>query len=267
MEGRVLLAEGREAEVFLRADGSVLKLLREPDWVFRADREAAALAVLRAQGYPAPELLGRLTDDDGRPGLLLSRIDGDSLLAVLGRRPLAVFAAGRTMGLAHAAMHGCVAPAELPDLRDLLRERIDRAEPLPASHRAAVLALLDDLPGGDRLCHGDMHLGNILGSWKRPVVIDWGDASRGDPTADVARTVLLHRVGVLPPGSATLLRYLAPVGRGIIVARYQATYRRRRPVDAAAMTRWETVWAAARLAEPVPEEYPTLLRLLADRLG
>lgn len=266
MEGWVRLGEGREAEVFLRPDGSVVKLLREPDWAFRADREAVALVTLHAQGYPAPELLGRITDD-GRAGLVLSRIDGDSLLGVLGRRPLAVFAAGRTMGLAHVAMHDCQAPDDLPDVRDIVRERIDHAGLLSAAQRDRALAMLNELPGGESLCHGDLHLGNILGSWKRPVVIDWADASRGDTTADVARTVLLHRVGALPPGAPAPLRYLAPMGRSLLIGRYLATYRRRRPVDATAMGRWETVWAAARLAEPVPDEHPALLRVVTHRLG
>jgi aminoglycoside phosphotransferase (APT) family kinase protein len=38
-----------------------------------------------------------------------------------------------------------------------------------------------------------------------PVVIDWGDATRGDPLADVARTELLHRLGEPPPGTSAVL--------------------------------------------------------------
>jgi len=36
----------------------------------------------------------------------------------------------------------------------------------------------------------------MLGSRSAPVVIDWGNASRGDPHADVARTYLIHPVAV-----------------------------------------------------------------------
>jgi aminoglycoside phosphotransferase (APT) family kinase protein len=125
-----------------------------------------------------------------------------------------------------------------------------------------VLALLDDLPLGDRLCHGDLHPGNMLGSVSAPVVIDWGDAARGDPTADVARTVVMLRFGRPLPGTMGPLTRLVGVGRSIIRRSYLATYRRTTPIDDALLSRWQLVRAAARLAEPVPDEHPHLLALL-----
>jgi aminoglycoside phosphotransferase (APT) family kinase protein len=261
----MLLAEGREAEVFLQHDGTVLKLMRKLSYEPRVRREAAALNTLRDHGHAAPAVLDMVTVEN-RPGLVIERLEGADLLTLLGRRPLSVLTAGRVMGEVHAAMHDCVAPAELPDLHDELRQRIQEAAPLPGDLRKAALRLLDELPRGDRLCHGDLHLGNVLGSWSAPVVIDWGDASRGDPTADVVRTALLHRIGELPPGASPMNRVLVTVGRRALVARYLATYRRRRPIDQRLFERWEIVRAAARLWEPIPSEHPRLLRLLEQRL-
>lgn len=265
---RVQLAQGREAEVFLEPDGSVLKLLRDPAWADRVHREASALDALRRHGHLAPRAIRTVTVD-GRPGLVMERVEGGDLLSGLGRRPLSVFRAGKVMGDVHAAMHECEAPGELPDLRDEVRRRICSADDLADDLRERALDMLGALPGGERLCHGDLHLGNILGSWDTPVVIDWGDASRGDPLADVARTHLLHRVGTPPPGSPVVVRALAPIGRRILTAQYLSAYRRRAgdATDAAALERWELVWAAARLAEPVPEEHPAVLRFLHARLS
>jgi aminoglycoside phosphotransferase (APT) family kinase protein len=263
---RVPLAEGREAEVFSRGDGVVLKLWRDPGHAWRADREAAALAALRSQGYPAPRLIGATTVD-GRPGLLIERVDGADLLTLLGRRPLAVGAVGRAMGHAHAAMHEVPAPDDLPDLHDDVRAHIVDAAPLPDDLRAAVLDVLDGLPRGDRLCHGDLHPGNMLGSWSAPTVIDWPGAARGDPPADVALTSVLHRVATLPPGAPTLVRSLASMGRRPLRVTYLAGYRSRRPLDADALARWEVVRAAARLWAPIPEEHPALLRFIRARLA
>ena len=50
------------------------------------------------------------------------------------------------------------------------------------------------MPEGDRLCHGDFHPINVLGEVSRPVVIDWPDACRGDPAADLCRSYLLLRL-------------------------------------------------------------------------
>jgi aminoglycoside phosphotransferase (APT) family kinase protein len=256
-----LLAQGREAEVFARPDGTVVKVWRRADHGWRADRESAALTTLRAQGHTAPRVLGPATVD-GRPGLILERVDGGDLLSALGRRPLAVFGAGRVMGEVHAAMHDCVAPDTLPSLHDQLRPRLEEAADLPDDLREAALGLLDGLPPGDRLCHGDLHLGNVLGSWTAPMVIDWADAARGDPVGDVANTVVLHRVGEPPPGSPQVVRSLASLGRRVLRDRYLATYRGRRAVDPGLLARWEFVRAAARVWAPVPNEYPALLRLL-----
>jgi tRNA A-37 threonylcarbamoyl transferase component Bud32 len=266
MPDLMLLAQGREAEVFLRSDGSVLKLLRESTYGPRAEREAAALRSLNADGYSAPKLL-ELVTVNGRRGIVTERIDGENLLVLLGRNPLSIFWAGRTIGRAHAEMHQVRAPHDLPDLNDDLRRRIDIAPHLPDHLRDFALSVLVDLPHGDRLCHGDFHLGNLLGSWSTPFVIDWGDASRGDPTADVARTGLLQRLGDLPPGAPAHVRFLAPVGRKLLADRYLATYRRRHPVDPEDLERWKVVWAAARLLEPIPAEHPKLIRFLEQRLS
>lgn len=272
MGERVLLAQGREAEVFLEPDGAVLKLLRNPDGEDRVHREAAALAALRAHGHRAPEP-HRIVTVDRRPGLVMERVEGIDLLSAMGRRPIDVFRTGTVMGEVHAAMHDCPAPAGLPDVRDEIRRRIGAATGLPAELRERALLLLDTLPGGDRLCHGDLHPGNMLGSLDAPVVIDWGDAARGDPAGDQARTQLVLQVGVPPAGTPAVVRALAAPGRRILASRYRSAYRRRRQRDTGRtpdprqVARWELVWAAARMGEPVPEEHPALLRLLRERLS
>ena len=269
MIDREFLAEGREAEVFLQADGTVLKLMRDPAHAWRVEAEAAALRTLGADGYPVPALVGTTTVD-GRPGLVTARVPGRSLLAVLDRRPLSVFASGRVMGELHAAMHARVAPDELPALDDVLRDRLAAAEALPDDLRPRVLAVLDGLRRGDRLCHGDMHIGNVLGTPSAPAVIDWGDATRGAPVADVARTWILIRFGVLPPGAPLVAHALSGVGRRVVLARYFAAYRAAAPLDDALLARWQVVRAASRLWDPVPEDHPHVLRHVRahiDRVG
>jgi len=258
-----LLAEGREAEVYLQPDGTVLKLWRDPGSGDRARRESAALTTLRGSACRVPTPLG-MVKVGGRPGLLLERVEGEDLLTILGRRPLTVLAVGRAMARAHLAMHEPAAPGELPELHDLLRQRITRAAALPEDLRARALARLDELPHGDRICHGDLHPANMLGTYAEPVVIDWGDAARGDGTADVARSQLLLQMGELPPDSPALLRGAARVGRSLLTRTYLRGYRRGRPLDRDALDRWRTVRAAARLDEGIPEEREKLLRLVRE---
>ena len=243
--------------MFLRPDGRVLKLWRLPEDGPKAEREQA---VCRLLGQLAPTV-HTLVQIDGRPGLMMDRIEGDSLLAQLQRRPYQVLRAARVLAEVHVKLHARTAPRELPDLKDLLVSRLALATALPREHHDLALRLLAALPDGDRLCHSDFHLGNLLGSWDAPVVIDWGWAVRGDPISDVARSDLLQRIGALPPHVPAAFRALAAVGRGLLTDRYLHHYRRLGGIGPT-FERWRFVHWAARFADDVPEDNRTLLRLL-----
>ena len=261
--GLTPLAEGREAEVFLRADGNVVKVMRAASQEPRVRREAAALRALADHQHLAPALR-EVTEVAGRPALVCERIMGDDLLTRLSSKPWLVLNVAGTLGRAHAAMHSHPAPDSLPELRDELGRRIESAKALPQNFAADALDRLQRLPAGDRLCHGDFHPANVLGTLRAPVIIDWGDASRGAPSADVARTLLLLRLGELPPDTSARMRTLTAIGRGMLTRRYLAVYRHRASQGLARLEDWMFVRAAARFNEEIEVEYPRLQRLLEE---
>lgn len=263
--GLTPLAEGREAEVFVRADGNVVKVMRSADQEPRVRREAAALQALADRVHLAPGFV-ETTEVAGRPALVSERVSGDDLLARLSKKPWLVLKVAGTLGGAHAAMHDHVAPDTLPDLHDELARRIQSAKALPEQHATAALDRLRALPQGNRLCHGDYHPQNVLGTLKDPVIIDWGDASRGAPAADVARTLLLLHMGELPPDTSGPMRALTAVGRGMLARRYLAVYRSTAVEKPARLDDWLFVRAAARFNEEIEVEYPRLLKLLDESL-
>ncbi|MDO8611418.1 MAG: phosphotransferase [Dehalococcoidia bacterium] len=260
------IAEGREAEMFAWEDGAILRLLRDPGAQARNQLQAAAIEAARSRGVRVPAVLGATTVM-GRPGLIMERIAGPDLLTLIGRRPWAVFRVGRICGEVHAQLHEVQAPRLIPSMKDTLKRRIETTGPLPQHLAEFALAALDGLPEGDALCHGDFHPGNILLAGETPVLIDWTNAMRGDPAADVARTWLMLRLGEAPPGTSFALRALARVGRSLLVTLYLRSYRRARPLDMGTVRRWEIPVAAARLAEGIEEEVPRLLALLERATG
>ena len=100
------------------------------------------------------------------------------------------------------------------------------------------------MPDGNRLCHGDLHPENIIGTPEKAVIIDWLNAARGDPAADICRSYLLLFLHV--PG---------------IAEAYVDTYCGVSHISRRRVLRWLPVIAAARLAENVPLEVPRLLEL------
>ncbi len=260
------IAEGREAEMFAWEEGTILRLLRDPEAQQRNEWQAAAIEAAGSSGVRVPAVYGSKTVM-GRPGLIMERIEGTDLLTLIGRRPWTVFRAGRISGEAHAKLHEAKAPETVPDLKTKLRARIQSAGVLPKQIEEFALEVLEGLPAGDALCHGDFHPGNIMMAGATPVLIDWTGAMRGDPVADVARTRLILRLGEPPPGTSAALRIMARFGRRILVSLYLRSYRRRRRLDMTAVGRWEIPVAAAGLGYGIKEETPSLISLLEEEYG
>ena len=262
--GRKLIGEGREAEIYAWDEGTVLRLPRPSSWWSQVEQEAEAMRAAAAGGVPVPRVEGTTTYD-GRAGLIMERVDGPDLITLMGKRPWSIPRAARIVGRAQAAMHEVVAPSDLRRVHDVARVKIETADDLPAELAEFALATLNALPDGDRLCHGDFHPGNILLGRRGPTVIDWTDAARGDPAADLARTRLLLRHGAVQGYMPVLIRHLHAYGRGAFYRSYLRAYRRGRPIDAHLVDRWEIVRAADRVGEGIEVERPALLALLERR--
>ncbi len=271
MQGKELqkIAEGREAEMFAWEEGTILRLLRDPEAGQLNEWQAAAIESARALGVRVPAVYGSKTVM-GRPGLIMERIEGTDLLTLIGRRPWMVFRVGRILGEVQAQLHAASASSGLPVLKATLKHRIESYDRLPEHLTRFVLRALDELPDGDSLCHGDFHPANILMADETPVVIDWTNATQGDPDADVSRTLLTFRLGELPPGSPMVMRVLARFVRRAMASAYLRAYRRQRAVEPAALRRWEIPIVAGRLGDGIEEETPKLLAILEeeyDRAG
>lgn len=258
------IAEGREAEIFAWEPGTVLRLLRSggESQAPRLENEARAMRAAREAGVPVPSV-HEVVVVEGRAGLVMQRCDGPDLLTELGKRPWTLVRAARITGELQARLHAVVAPPEIPPQREVIARRIEIVD-MPPALRTFALRLLEQMPDGDALCHGDFHPGNIIDTADGPVLIDWPDVSRGDPEGDLARSRMLIRMGALPPGSPILIRLFTSIARSVFASRSDAAYRHKRTPDEAAVRRWATVRAADRLASRIDSEREPLLRILED---
>ncbi len=259
------IAEGREAEMFAWENGRVLRLLRDAGGGQRLERDAAAIEAAREAGVPVPAVFGR-AGALGRPGLIMERIDGPDLLSLISRQPWRLFPGARACGELHARMHLASAPETLTPLKTRLRGAL--LSPLvPPELGGPAVQRLAPLPEGDALCHGDFHPANVLMGRRGPVVIDWSNACRGDPDADVARTLLILRLGEPPENYGLPIKLMAKFGRSILIWGYLRAYRRLRPLDIPRVEAWAFPLAVARLAEDIAEERERLLRLLRAQVS
>ncbi len=255
------LGEGREAEVFAWSEGRALRLFRD-GFARDVEHERLAVAAARAGRIPTP-LLHELLRVAGREGVVLDRVDGETQLELVGRKPWFLLREARRTGRLHARLHALVAPAGLQSLQERVRERIEHAR-APGRLAAIALKAMADLPSASQLCHGDYHPGNLLVEASgRHVVIDWGGASAGPAEADVARTIVLLRLGT-PDDPSPAIRVIARFARRLLITGYLRGYRSVTKLDESLLWRWIAVRAVDRLADPVEDPMAGTEALIAE---
>ncbi|TCU20126.1 phosphotransferase family protein [Rhizobium sullae] len=237
-----LIGAGKEAEVYGAGD-LVLKLYRQSASKASAFREAAALSIIEGLDLPAPKVQG-VCQFHGRWGLLMTRAEGQTFGETIMLRPEELANRLHMLAKLQAQIH-VHSGKGLAGLKARLRSDIEGGMKLPGTTKRSLLNRLERLPDGDRLCHGDFHPWNVLGSVDGTMVIDWLDASRGEPAADVCRTyVLLH--------------HKFPM----IAEAYLEVYTEVSALEKQAVLAWLPLVAAARLAEGVPDEVESLLEFV-----
>lgn len=255
------IAAGRTAQIYPWSDGTILKLFHS--WVPLADAalERRNAAAAKSCGVATPAVHDVVQHGE-RWGLVFDRVDGPTMLDKVVAEPGAMERWARELARLHVALHQAPVGDDLPDQRRRLSAKIRACHHLTPGERDAVLDLLFRLPAGTSLCHGDFHPGNIVMTADEPMIIDWVDATIGNPVADVARTsvVLLGHIkstGVDESATDGLSAF-----HRTYVEEYMATVPERKPE----YERWLVVIAAARLSEEIAAERDWLLSTVREGL-
>lgn len=245
-----VIARGTRSAVHAYGRDAVIKI---PDrwtpgtWILA---EAAYSAAVRDAGAPAPRLLG-VEQFAGRPASVWERVPGPSMWECARERPDRCSEYGELLADLQLSLFELVPPVSLPRQRDRLVSKIRRSAELVDASLVTALSRLPPEAHPPRVCHGDLHPGNVILAGTGPVIVDWFDASRGDPVADFARSSLLmssdDHVGVLPhlPGAG-------PGTLGVLARAHLTRVRSRLEVTDTLFERWRAVEAVARMAEDVP---------------
>ncbi len=243
------IARGNTSDLWEWSAGRVVKVLRPEIPAHWASIEADTIARVHAAGLPVPETEG-VVDFDGRPGIVLERIEGTSMWERMKAEPRSVPAlVVQLVELQLEIQRTNV--SELSTMRDRLRQKVGGAVQITEEDRRKAHGLLAALPAGTALCHGDFHPANVILSDRGPIILDWFDAARGDITADFVRSSLLMRP---PTDRSAWLAGATPELLDRVHSYYITELVRRGDFDVRTFGSWEAVMAVARMAEPVPDE-------------
>ena len=130
-------------------------------------------------------------------------------------------------------------------LKDKLKAKIQGNKNLSRDLKEKMLILLNDLPEGNKLCHGDFHGYNILVCEGEYWIIDWIDSTIGCADGDACRTYLLYSLYFPELSEMYLMLYCKETGK-----------------EKERILAWLPVLAAARLSENIGNEEEKLMALI-----
>ena len=243
------IAYGRTAEIYAWQEGQILKLFYDWFGLDAIEYERRIAQAVYASGLPVPAV-GDILRVNDRNGLVYQRVNGNPMFEILKRKPWQGNHYARRMAALHGKLHTSTIQADIPDQRSRLVQKIQYAAALLGPIQSKALAALEAMPDGDRLCHGDFHPGNILLTPQGEIIIDWIDATRGNPLADLARTTILIR------GAAESSQIGNIIEKAFVKtfhAEYIRHYFKLYPGGEQEYRRWLPIVAAARLSENIPE--------------
>jgi Ser/Thr protein kinase RdoA (MazF antagonist) len=179
------IGEGAFADVHAWAPGQVVKLFKAGVSRRLSWHEVQMTHAVFAAGAPAPEVFGVVTLE-GRFGIVLSRLDGPTLLQLSRTGAVTFEQAGTILAALAISVHKTPPPPDVLLLRDHMDGSLRlNGGMLPKHFATGILTLIERLPPGDGLCHADLHPGNVIMTADGPRLVDWTGAIRGPAALDL----------------------------------------------------------------------------------
>lgn len=265
------IGEGGCSEVFAwEGESNIVKIAKPNTSTAALQAELHHSRIAWECGLPVPQPF-EMVDIEGQPGIVFERIYGESIMKrFLDRaakrsepqKPLHEsddYIEARVTGRLFHQIHSH-SVANMPSQWANIKRDIVSAQYLSESDKAAVIALLDQLPIKYQLCHGDPNPNNILLREHDAVVIDWNNASSGNPEADLAEYIIMIRYAILPPQLPSEASVMLDATRENSIRLFMKEYEKLSGIGYAHIEPWIAPIAARKLsADGISESEKKLL--------
>ncbi|MDF2543357.1 MAG: aminoglycoside phosphotransferase [Herbinix sp.] len=190
-----LIGKGNTADIFEWEENKVIKLFVEGypfDAVCKEYKNATAISHME---FNHPKVFG-MVDCNERHGIIYEKIMGITLLQWMFQTGEAA-QCGKILALEHKKML-VNSVEDLPSYKVNIKYNIQSWGVFSKEMKEKLCQLLEEMPEGTNLCHGDFHPGNIMLQEDRNIIIDWMNACSGHPNYDIARTTYLIEMSAVP---------------------------------------------------------------------
>lgn len=272
------IGEGANAEVFeWESRNKVVKLAKSNIDKTDLQREFNNNLIMWKLGLPVPQPF-EMIELNHRPGIVYERIFGktlrerffEHLVTQKDTDPTTfdlddVRLSARILG----KVHNTLSHEEIPsNQREFLKKQIRSVDYLSEDEKNTVYDLLDCLPQKSNICHGDANPNNILFPKSEPVLIDWMNASNGNPEADLAEFIIMIRYAILPANTPPSAVRLFDTNREKIIKEFMREYTQFTGTTYNEVDPWIVPIAARKLSSDgiVEEEKQLLVDVIRKRL-
>ena len=205
------------------------------------EEEAKLQSYAMKAGLPVPTVFGVKKIDDTQVAFEMEYVDGEPLLHEKMDQDECLKKI-RSLVELQCEVHSKNA-SEFPKQRDRLTWKITQNKYIDEEIKDQLLTLLEELDTDmNQLCHGDFHPLNILFDGNKHWIIDWVDATRGNPLADACRTYIIFKQFITHLAT-TYLRYFCEISK----------------VSSEEVLKWLPIIIAARLSEDMDDKTRKML--------
>lgn len=189
-----IIGVGNTASVYEWEEGKVVKLFNQEYPDDAVENEYYNAMLIRDMDFTKPKAY-EVISIEGRKGIIYDKVEGESLQDWVMRTRDVQQCASYMAKLHKTIIQNNISNAA--DYKDFLKQHIPHAL-LTADEQKNLLQMIDKLPDGNTLCHGDFHPGNIIMSGENTYIIDFMNICHGDYLYDIARTVFLVEYTPVP---------------------------------------------------------------------
>lgn len=183
------IATGNTAKIYLSGN-KIIKVFNgffsDNEYIKEANKQKYAYSC----GLPVPKVLDVVVIN-GKQAIIMEYVKGEPLGNLFLKDKKQVESYLNASVDMQLKVHSII-PSDIEPMHDKLYRQIESVTAIDSSKKNYLLKRLESYTFESRLCHGDFHLFNLLKAENKMIIIDWMDASAGDPRADVYRTYLLY---------------------------------------------------------------------------
>lgn len=266
---------GATADVYTYGSGKIVKIFHDYLGKGHAIHEWKANHAAELTGFPVPknygicQIHGTGNDKiDDCQALIQEKIDGISVMkqVLMNTNEEDSLKLISKVVEMQVKMHKIVAEQlEIPNQKEVFKGLIKAAPLLDELEKDKLYAILNSLPTGNKLCHGDYHFDNIMIRNNELVCFDWCDITCGNPTGDLARSLLIFLGEATPESIPKEVLEMTIRMQKVVYEEYIKLY-----TDFGGiydhLDDWMAIVAASRLSLEVDENKKVMLRIIHKRI-